>query len=136
MPNIIGNAQDIFPAVPGQLTHHGALIVNPGSQVSFATGIVALCTANIGQSGMSQGNGCWTSFGVFGKYLATWPAVTGTAVTGLGKAGTASGPYGISGQYHTTTEPRYNAIRFYTVGVSGQAGQYGNPESISGTYNV
>ena len=142
MPNIVNNAQDIYPAVtvnyqnaPVQ-QHNGALIVNPGSQVSFSTGVVALCTQNTGVGGMSQGNGCWTSWGIAGRYLMTYPSVTGTAQTGLGKNNWQGSPYGISGIYHTATEPRFNAVRFYTVGVSGQAGQYGNPESISGTYNA
>lgn len=140
MPNIVNNAQDIYPAVTGIYTnapgtvHHGSLIVNPGSPVSFATGCTALGTANLGTTGLSQGNGSWTSWGIYGRTLMTYPAVTGLAVTGLGKAGTPG--YGISGQYHVAIEPRFNAVRFYTVGVSGQPGQYGNPESISGTYNV
>ena len=134
---IVNNAQDIFPAVTGTWTnapgtvHNGALIVNPGSPVSFGTGVLAVCTQNTGVGGLSQGNGSYTSWGVYGRLMMTYPAITGTAVTGLGKAGNSAG-FAISGQYHVATEPRYDAVRYYTQ----PTGIYGTPQSISGTYQA
>lgn len=130
---IINYAQDIFPAVSGSPVENGSLHVYPGSPVSQKVGMLA---ANTGMGTLSYGNGLFESYGVYNTIAKTYPQITGNAVIGLGQAGNIMSNIGISGQYHVATEPRNNAIRYYTIGASGSPGQYGNPVSISGTYNA
>ena len=126
---IVNYAQDVFAAVSGTPVENGSLHVFPGASVSQQIGMKQ---ANTGMGTLSYGNGLFESYGVYNTIAKIYPQITGNAVTGLGQAGNIQSNIGISGQYHVVTEPRNNAVRYYTQAT----GIYGTPQSISGTYQA